>query len=170
MKKAPGILATVALIGATAITAPAPAEARGIGPGLAFGLAAGAIAAGAAASVWALLLRPGLWVLRSELLLRTGPLRLLRRRTVLSAPLLSSLVTRKARSLAPGFFFCESELQLTRRAAGRIRPTRSTAWRRNIPRARVRIFPASPGSLRRVTRFPRARASRSCLSVIAHPF
>jgi hypothetical protein len=52
MKKAFGILATVAVVGATAITAPAPAEARHIGPGLAFGLAAGAIAAGAAASAY----------------------------------------------------------------------------------------------------------------------
>ena len=52
MKKTLGVLATVALVGAAAVTAPAPAEARGrgIGPGLAFGLAAGAIAAGAAAS------------------------------------------------------------------------------------------------------------------------
>lgn len=40
------ILATVATVGATTITA--PAQARGIGPGLAFGLAAGALAAGAA--------------------------------------------------------------------------------------------------------------------------
>jgi hypothetical protein len=46
MKKTLAILATVATVGATAITA--PAQARGIGPGLAFGLAAGAIAAGAA--------------------------------------------------------------------------------------------------------------------------
>jgi len=52
MKKALGILATVAMVGATAITAPAPAEARHIGPGLAFGLAAGAVAAGAAASAY----------------------------------------------------------------------------------------------------------------------
>ena len=44
MKKTLAILATVAAVGATAVTA--PAEARGIGPGLAFGLAAGAIAAG----------------------------------------------------------------------------------------------------------------------------
>ena len=40
MKKTLAILATVAAVGAT--TATAPAEARGIGPGLAFGLAAGA--------------------------------------------------------------------------------------------------------------------------------
>ena len=39
-------------LAATAVTAPAQAEARGIGPGLAFGLAAGAIAAGAAASTY----------------------------------------------------------------------------------------------------------------------
>jgi hypothetical protein len=45
MKKTLAILATVATVGATAFTA--PAEARGIGPGLAFGLAAGAITAGA---------------------------------------------------------------------------------------------------------------------------
>jgi len=50
MKKTLAVLATVAAIGATTVTATAPAEARGfrgIGPGLAFGLAAGAIAAGA---------------------------------------------------------------------------------------------------------------------------
>ncbi len=49
MKKALGVLATVALVGAAAVTVPAPAEARhfGVGPGLAFGLAAGAVAAGA---------------------------------------------------------------------------------------------------------------------------
>jgi hypothetical protein len=46
MKKALAILATVATVGATTMTA--PAQARGLGPGLAFGLAAGAIAAGAA--------------------------------------------------------------------------------------------------------------------------
>jgi hypothetical protein len=46
MKKALAVLATVATVGATTMTA--PAQARGLGPGLAFGLAAGAIAAGAA--------------------------------------------------------------------------------------------------------------------------
>ena len=46
MKKAAIILATVAVLGATAVTA--PAEARGgFGPALGFGLAAGALAAGA---------------------------------------------------------------------------------------------------------------------------
>jgi hypothetical protein len=50
MRKTLAILATVATVGAAAVTAPPPAEARGIGPGLAFGLAAGALAAGAAAS------------------------------------------------------------------------------------------------------------------------
>ena len=48
MKKALAVLAAVATIGATTMTA--PAQARGIGPGLAFGLAAGAIATGAAAA------------------------------------------------------------------------------------------------------------------------
>src|SRR5260370_35808794 len=47
VKKALAILATVATVGATTVTA--PAEARGIGPGLAFGLAAGALTAGAIA-------------------------------------------------------------------------------------------------------------------------
>ena len=47
MKKALAILATVATVGATTVTA--PAEARGLGPGLAFGLAAGALTAGAIA-------------------------------------------------------------------------------------------------------------------------
>jgi hypothetical protein len=48
MKKTLAVLATAATLGVTAVSAPAPAEARGLGPGLAFGLAAGAIAAGAA--------------------------------------------------------------------------------------------------------------------------
>src|SRR6516225_3038087 len=48
MKKTLAVLATVAAVGATAVVA--PAEARGIGPGLAFGLAAGAITAGAVAA------------------------------------------------------------------------------------------------------------------------
>ncbi|HET7886877.1 MAG TPA: hypothetical protein VFL62_11675 [Bradyrhizobium sp.] len=49
MKKKLALLATVAAIGATVVTAPAEARGfRGFGPGLAFGLAAGAIAAGAA--------------------------------------------------------------------------------------------------------------------------
>jgi hypothetical protein len=46
MKKTLAILATVATVAATTVAA--PAQARGLGPGLAFGLAAGAIAAGAA--------------------------------------------------------------------------------------------------------------------------
>jgi len=52
MKKTLAVLATVAAVGVTAVAAPAPAEARGrgIGPGLAFGLAAGAITAGAIAA------------------------------------------------------------------------------------------------------------------------
>jgi hypothetical protein len=52
MKKTLAVLATIAAVGVTAVAAPAPAEARGrgIGPGLAFGLAAGAITAGAIAA------------------------------------------------------------------------------------------------------------------------
>jgi hypothetical protein len=52
MKKTLAILATVAAVGVTAISTPR-AEARGIGPGLAFGLAAGALAAGAAGAYYA---------------------------------------------------------------------------------------------------------------------
>jgi hypothetical protein len=49
MKKTLAVVATIASVGATAFAA--PAEARGgIGPGLAFGLAAGAITAGAIAA------------------------------------------------------------------------------------------------------------------------
>jgi hypothetical protein len=57
MKKTLAILATVATVGATAVTA--PAQARGLGPELAFGLAAGAIAAGAAASAYPYYYGPG---------------------------------------------------------------------------------------------------------------
>jgi hypothetical protein len=46
MRKILAILTTVGVVGATAVTAP-PVEARGFGPGIAFGLAAGAVAAGA---------------------------------------------------------------------------------------------------------------------------
>lgn len=48
MKKTLAVLATVAAVGVTAVAA--PAQARGIGPGLAFGLAAGALTAGAIAA------------------------------------------------------------------------------------------------------------------------
>jgi hypothetical protein len=49
MKKALAILATVATVGATVMTAPAEARGR-FGPGLGFGLAAGALTAGAIAA------------------------------------------------------------------------------------------------------------------------
>jgi hypothetical protein len=52
MKKALAILATVATVGATTMTAPAEARGRGFGPGLAFGLAAGALTAGAIAGAY----------------------------------------------------------------------------------------------------------------------
>lgn len=48
MKKTLAVLATVAAVGVTAVAA--PAQARHIGPGLAFGLAAGALTAGAIAA------------------------------------------------------------------------------------------------------------------------
>src|SRR5258707_11031885 len=47
MKKTLAILGTVAALATTTVAA--PAQARGIGPGLAFGLAAGALAVGALA-------------------------------------------------------------------------------------------------------------------------
>jgi len=47
MRKALAVLAMVAAVAATSVTASAPAQARGFGPGLGFGLAAGALAAGA---------------------------------------------------------------------------------------------------------------------------
>jgi len=48
MKKTLAVLATVAAVGVTSMAA--PAQARHIGPGLAFGLAAGALTAGAIAA------------------------------------------------------------------------------------------------------------------------
>lgn len=50
MKKTLATLATVGLVGAAAVAAPSSAEARRFGPGLGFGLAAGALIAGAAAA------------------------------------------------------------------------------------------------------------------------
>jgi hypothetical protein len=47
MRKALAILATVATVGATAVSAPAQARGWGWGPGIGLGLAAGALAAGA---------------------------------------------------------------------------------------------------------------------------
>lgn len=49
MKKTLAVLATVAAVGVTTVAAPAQAR-HGIGPGLAFGLAAGALTAGAVAA------------------------------------------------------------------------------------------------------------------------
>jgi hypothetical protein len=49
MKRTLAVLATAGAVAAAAVTAPAPAQAHGIGPGLAFGLVAGALAAGALA-------------------------------------------------------------------------------------------------------------------------
>lgn len=89
MKKTLAVLATVAAVGAAAVTTPAPAEARGVGPGLAFGLAAGALAAGAIAATSPYHYYGPPLLLRPARLLRTGPLRLLLWRPgLLSAPLL----------------------------------------------------------------------------------
>jgi hypothetical protein len=57
MKKTLAILATVATVAATSVSA--PAQARHIGPGLAFGLAAGALTAGAIASTYPYHYGPG---------------------------------------------------------------------------------------------------------------
>jgi hypothetical protein len=50
MRTTLAVLATVAAVGGAALIAPAPAEAHRIGPGLAFGPAAGALTAGAIAA------------------------------------------------------------------------------------------------------------------------
>ena len=50
MKKTLAILATIVTVGATTMSAPAEARHFGFGPGLAFGLAAGALTAGAIAA------------------------------------------------------------------------------------------------------------------------
>ena len=53
MTRTLAVLATAATLGAATLAAPAPAEAHwrgGVGPGLAFGLAAGALTAGALAA------------------------------------------------------------------------------------------------------------------------
>jgi len=55
INKTLAVLATVAAVGLTTVAAPTAADARGLrhgfsGPGLAFGLAAGALAAGAIAA------------------------------------------------------------------------------------------------------------------------
>jgi hypothetical protein len=52
MRKAAITLATVAALAATAVAAPSPAEARRFGPALGFGIAAGLIGAGLAASTY----------------------------------------------------------------------------------------------------------------------
>ena len=102
MKKALAILATVATVGGTMMSAPAEAGGRGIGPGLAFGLAAGAITAGAVAGFRSLrTLWAGLWLLRGTCLLRFGTVRLLRRTVLRPPPPLAALLvtTRPGASL-----------------------------------------------------------------------
>jgi hypothetical protein len=123
MKKTIAILATVATIGATALSAPAKAHWIGFGPGPAFGLAAGAIAAGVAGAYGPYYYGPGCYGYYGPryygyygpayygpgpYAYYGGPYYL--RWTVLPSPLLASslLVTNvadheKARSIAPGF-------------------------------------------------------------------
>ena len=104
MRKALAVLATVSAVAATTVTAP-PAQARGIGPGLAFGLAAGALTAGAIAASGPYYYGPGYGYYGPRYYgpaYHGGPLRLLWR-AVLPAPLLApSLVTanQKARRVA----------------------------------------------------------------------
>ena len=78
MRKTLAVPATVAAVGATAMTVPAPAEARGLGPGLAFGLAAGALTAGAIAASHPYLRLCGAptAIPTGRALLRPGPVRL----------------------------------------------------------------------------------------------
>ena len=114
MKKTLAILATVATVAATTVTA--PAQARGIGPGLAVGLAAGAVAAGAAGAygyhratditdtvraIAGRLIRPIMVpVTRST----AG---------ILAASLLAALlVRRRARNSLPGFSLTANRLQM----------------------------------------------------------
>jgi hypothetical protein len=96
MQKTLAVLATVVALAATAVAAPAPAQARGIGPGLAFGLAAGALAAGAYGAYgpyYGYGYGPRLWLWSPLLRIRLRQALRLLRRTVLSPPLLPTLVT-----------------------------------------------------------------------------
>ena len=103
MKKPLAILATVATLGATTMSAPAEAGGwghhGGWGPALGFGLAAGALTAGAIAAS-----RPYYGPdYYGASLLQTRTVRLLRRTLLCSPPSLAVLlITTKARSLAPG--------------------------------------------------------------------
>ncbi len=113
-KKTLAVLATVAAVGVTAVAAPAPAEARGrgIGPGLAFGLAAGAITAGAVAASppygYGYGYGPRYGYYGGPGYYRPGPVRLLRRRTVLPAPSPLAPLVATAQAKSPercsGFF------------------------------------------------------------------
>jgi hypothetical protein len=97
MRKALAILATVATVGATAVTA--PAQARGWGPGLAFGLAAGAITAGAFGAYGPYYgYGPGYGYYGPRYY---GPRYY---GSAYSAPLLAPLVTEKPGTSLPGFF------------------------------------------------------------------
>src|SRR5215472_9383752 len=96
MRKTLAVLTTVAAVGAAALTVPAPAKAHDVGPGLAFGLAAGALTAGAIAATSPYYYGGGpypyygpRWSIR---LLWTGSVRLWLRRSGLPPSLSLSLV------------------------------------------------------------------------------
>ena len=106
MKKVLAIMATVATVAATTMTA--PAEARGLGPGLAFGLVAGALTAGAIAASGPYYYGPGYGYYgpRYYGLLRWFV-------SVLSAPLLlpQLLVTKKSPEHRSGLFACSPDFK-----------------------------------------------------------
>ena len=122
MRKALAILATVATVGATTISA--PAQARGLGPGLAFGLAAGAIAAGVAGAYGPYYYGPGYGYYGPRYYGYYGPPAYYGPgpygRAALSASVLASLVTKKARSIAPGFLLTGFERYVQN--DGRLKP------------------------------------------------
>ena len=120
MKKALAILATVATVAATTLTA--PAQARGVGPGVGLRSGSRRNRRGGRRSVRTVLWA-GLWLLRirPSLLLWIRAVCLLRG-SMLSAPLLAqSLVIEKPGALPPGFFFFRFRSRKNRRAKGRFR-------------------------------------------------
>jgi len=140
MKKALAVLATIATVAATTVTA--PAQARGLGPGLAFGLAAGAIVAGAAASSYGYY-GPGMAMVTTARVTMDRPTT--RRttdpdRTLITADRIIGTATgatgnQKARSMAPGFLLPRSKTEKAREAppydqnTGRSNPLRTFSCR-----------------------------------------
>ncbi len=76
MTRTLAVLATAATLGAATLAAPAPAQAHwrgGIGPGLAFGLAAGALTAGAVAATSPYYYGPGYYYRPAPVYYGPGP-------------------------------------------------------------------------------------------------